>query len=305
MNACIRAIAKTAIKQGLQVAGIERGYQGLIDNQIVQLTPGMVDHITQLGGTILHSSRCPAFREAEGRAKAAETLRQHSIDALVAIGGDGTLRGALKLWEEHQIPTVATAGTIDNDMWGTDYTIGYDTAVNTAVEAIDRIRDTAESHGRIFFVEVMGRDSGYLALEAAVSGGCESVLIPESKRDFEHLEQFLSGWKSSTSSAIVVVAEGDESGGVIQTVQRLKGRLDQFSCRVVVLGHIQRGGSPTARDRIIAARTGQAAVEGLLEGRHSQFVGIINNEVAYTPFAEVVANKKELPPSLLHLLETL
>ncbi len=306
MNACIRAVVRTAIFEGLRVVGIMRGYEGMIDGEFVEMNSGSVSDIIHRGGTILKTARSARFRTPEGRVKAAENLRKFGIDGVVAIGGDGTTTGARIFYEEHGIPFVATPGTIDNDLFGTDYTIGYDTALNTAVNAIDKIRDTAASHNRLFFVEVMGRDAGFIALNAGIAGGAEAVLIPETKTDVEELIQLLeTGWNRKKTSSIIVVSEGDEAGGAFAIADKVKARLSHFDTRVTVLGHIQRGGTPTCMDRVQASELGHAAVKGLLAGKFNIMYGKMKGEISETPFEQAIKQHNAMNPNLLELVKVL
>ncbi|SFF51347.1 6-phosphofructokinase [Thermoflexibacter ruber] len=306
MNACIRAVVRAGIYYGLNVYGIVRGYAGMISGDIRKLESHSVSNIIQRGGTILKSARCEEFKTKEGRAKAYEQIRKHEIDGLVAIGGNGTFTGAQIFYEEYGIPTVGAPGTIDNDLYGTDYTIGFDTAVNTALDAIDKIRDTADSHDRVFFIEVMGRDSGYIALRSGIGGGAELVMIPERPNSIERvIETLRSGKFNSKTSSIVIVAEGEQIGNANSVAHQVRQELSELDIRVTTLGHIQRGGSPTALDRIIASRMGVAAVEGLLEGKKNVMAGIINNEIIYTPFIDTITKKKPLLQDLLRMLPIL
>ena len=304
MNACIRAAVRRADAEGLEVVGIRRGFAGMIDGDFVEMDRQSVSNILQQGGTILKSARSEAFLTPEGRAVAAERLREAGISALVAIGGDGTLRGATHLATEHEVVVVGCPGTIDNDLFGTDETIGFDTALNTALDSIDKIRDTADAHNRLFLVEVMGRDSGFIALACGIGGGAELVLIPEMMSDVNDIrEKILSLMSSQSRSSIVVVAEGDDLGGAHRIAEALRedpafGLVD---LRVSVLGHIQRGGSPTARDRVLASRLGAAAVEALIEGHAGVMVGVVNNDIKLTPMRNVWSRKKEIDYDLLQL----
>jgi len=304
MNACIRAAVRRAIAEGLEVVGIRRGYAGLIDGDFVEMDRQSVSNILQRGGTILKSARSDRFRTEEGRAEAARQLEGHGIDALVAIGGDGTLQGATHLASEHGVAVVGCPGTIDNDLFGTDETIGFDTALNTALDSIDKIRDTADAHDRLFLVEVMGRDTGFIALACGIGGGAELVLIPEMLTDVNSIkDRILSLMASQSRSSIVVVAEGDELGGAHMIRQALAEdpAFDQIDTRVSVLGHIQRGGSPTARDRVLASRLGAAAVEALIEGHDGVMVGIVNSDLMLTPMRNVWSRKKDIDYALLQL----
>lgn len=305
MNAAVRAVARAAAHAGLRCTGILGGYDGLIHAQAMELGPRAVSNIIQRGGTILRSARSEEFRTVEGRAKAAASLRSLDIDGLVAIGGDGTFTGARLLGEEHGIRILGLPGTIDNDLFGTDRTIGFDTAVNTAVEAIDKLRDTAASHDRLFFVEVMGRDTGFIALDCAIAAGAEYVMLPEVPQRIEELVAALSQAKQAKSSSIVVVAEGDEEGGAVEIARKVKERLPHYDMRVTVLGHLQRGGSPTVLDRVLASRLGVAAVQHLLGGRSDAMVGEVSGEVVLTPFAEAIGKRKPLRTDVLDLLPVL
>ena len=308
MNACIRASVRCALAEGLEVYGIKRGYAGMIDGDFVEMDKQSVSNILQMGGTILKSARSDRFRTPEGRAEAAAMLREVGIDALIAIGGDGTLQGATHLAHEHGIAVVGCPGTIDNDLFGTDETIGFDTALNTALDSIDKIRDTADAHDRLFLVEVMGRDTGFIALACGIGGGAELVLIPEMMTDVVAIkDRILSLMASQSRSSIVVVAEGDELGGAHMIRQALAQdpAFDRIDTRVSVLGHIQRGGSPTARDRVLASRLGAAAVEALMEGHDGVMVGIVNNDLKLTPMRNVWSRKKDVDYDLLQLTELL
>lgn len=303
MNACIRAAVRTAIFNGIEVAGIFRGYQGMIENDIRTITSRDVSNIIQRGGTVLKTARSKSFMTPEGRMQAFENLKLHKIDALVCIGGDGSYTGAKLFEEETGIKCIGAPGTIDNDIYGTDFTIGFDTAINTALEAIDKIRDTADSHGRAFFIEVMGRHTGYIALAAGIAGGAEAVLIPEQLNDNAKLISLFQ--ESKKAFSIVIVAEGDEDGGAVKTVEKIKQVIPDFDPRITILGHIQRGGSPTAFDRVMATRLGNAAVEALMQGESCKAVGLVNNQVALTTFADAITLKKKLNPELLRLIDVL
>jgi 6-phosphofructokinase 1 len=306
MNACIRAVVRAGIYYNLNVYGIVRGYTGMISGDIKKLESYSVSNIIQRGGTILKSARSDEFRTKEGRAKAYEQIKKYEIDGLVAIGGNGTFTGAQIFYEEFGVPTVGAPGTIDNDLYGTDYTIGFDTAVNTALDAIDKIRDTADSHDRVFFIEVMGRDSGYIALRSGIGGGAELVMIPERPNSIERVIETLRGGKlNAKTSSIVIVAEGEQIGDANSVAHQVRQELKELDIRVTTLGHIQRGGTPTALDRIIASRMGVAAVEGLLEGKKNVMAGIINNEIIYTPFIDTITKKKPLLQDLLRMLPIL
>lgn len=305
MNAAIRAVVRTASVNGARVTGFVGGYDGLVNDRTRLLGPRDVSNIIQRGGTMLRTARSAEFLTKEGRARAAEVVRHHGIDGLVVIGGDGTFAGADILFQEHGIPAVGIPGTIDNDLAGTDRSIGYDTAINTAVEAIDRIRDTASSHDRLFFVEVMGRDSGAIALDCAVAAGAEFVLVPEREERIEQLITAILGADGTKSSSIVVVAEGETEGGAFVVAQRVKERLPKKDIRVTVIGHVQRGGSPTVNDRVLASRLGVAAVGSLLREEHGGMVGMINGQVAFTPFRNAIQGQRELDPELFRVLNIL
>ncbi len=306
MNACIRAVVRTAVYHGIEVWGIRRGYNGMIKGDMYPMESHSVSNILQKGGTILKSARSMEFMTPEGRKRAHENLISAGIQGLVAIGGNGTFTGAEVFYQEYGIPTVGAPGTIDNDLFGTDFTIGFDTAVNTALDAIDKIRDTADSHDRIFFIEVMGRDSGYIAIESGLGGGAELVMVPETETSIEEvIETLKSGWARSKTSSIIVVAEGDEEGGANVVAAKVKEHIPYGDIKVTLLGHVQRGGAPTAMDRILASRMGTAAVEGLVKGKKNVMVGVINNEVVYTPFAETITKKKPIHNDLIRLVDIL
>ncbi len=308
MNACVRSAVRSALAYDLEVVGIRRGYQGMIEGDLVEMDAKSVSNILQKGGTVLKSARSTEFRTVEGRARAAENLRKAGIDGLVAIGGDGTLRGASVFYDEHQVPLVGCPGTIDNDLFGTDETIGYDTALNTAIENIDRIRDTADAHDRLFLIEVMGRDSGFIALNCGIGGGAELVLIPEQLTDMDEVKrQILSQMTGQTRSSIVVVAEGDELGGASIISDALRGdpAFAHIDLRVCILGHTQRGGSPTARDRVLASRLGSAAVDALMEGHANVMVGVVDGEITLTPSRNVWGRKKSIDYDLIKLTNLL
>lgn len=307
MNACIRAAVRGAIYHGLEVYGIVRGYNGMIEGDIIPLESRSVSNIVQRGGTILKSARSMEFMTTEGRKKAYENLMDHNIDGLVAIGGNGTFTGAEVFFNEYQIPCVGCPGTIDNDLYGTDYTIGFDTAVNTALEAIDKIRDTADSHDRVFFIEVMGRDSGYIAIQSGIGGGAEIIMVPETHTPIKTVISTLKeGWGRSKSSSIVVVAEGDEEGKAPEIADKINKQVsEKLNIRVTTLGHIQRGGSPTAYDRILASRVGLGAVEGLIAGKKNVMAGIVNNNLVYTPFIDTIKKAKPIHEDLLRMVHIL
>ena len=306
MNAAIRAVTRAAICNGLKVYGIYRGYKGLVTDEIVEFKSQNVSNIIQMGGTILKTARCQEFKTAEGRSQAYENMKKHGIDALVVIGGDGSLTVARILAQEFDIPCIGLPGTIDNDLYGTDTTIGYDTALNTILDAVDKIRDTATSHERLFFVEVMGRDAGFLALNGAIAAGAEAAIIPEFSTEVDQLEQFINhGFKKSKSSSIVLVAESDLTGGAMHYAERVKNEYPQYDVRVTILGHLQRGGRPTAHDRIIASRMGVASIQALLEGQRNVMIGIENDKIVYVPFAKAIKNDKPIDRELVNVLAEL
>lgn len=306
MNAAVRAVVRTACAFDVEVYAVYRGYQGLIEGDFKQMGTHSVSNIIQQGGTILKSARSQEFRTPEGRAKAAKNLKEKGISALVCIGGDGTFSGANILSKEHGINVVGIPATIDNDIIGTDETIGYDTALNTALEAIDKIRDTADAHERLFLVEVMGRDAGFIALETAISSGAELALLPEELTDIREVKKQLANMlKNQKRSSLVIVAEGDETGGALKLAERIKDDFAQYDTRVCILGHIQRGGSPTARDRVLASRLGASAVKVLLEGHSEIMVGIVNNSLKITPLRVAVSKKKDIDYSLIELAKLL
>ena len=306
MNAAIRAVTRSAIYNGLKVFGIYRGYKGLVTDEIVEFKSQNVSNIIQMGGTILKTARCMEFKTAEGRTLAYENMKKHGIDALVVIGGDGSLTGARILAQEFDIPCIGLPGTIDNDLYGTDTTIGYDTALNTILDAVDKIRDTATSHERLFFVEVMGRDAGFLALNGAIAAGAEAAIIPEFSTEVDQLEQFINhGFKKSKSSSIVLVAESELTGGAMHYAERVKNEYPQYDVRVTILGHLQRGGRPTAHDRIIASRMGVASIQALLEGQRNVMIGIKNDKIVYVPFAKAIKNDKPIDKELVNVLAEL
>lgn len=307
MNAAIRAVVRGAIYNKLEVMGILRGYQGLIENDFIPMNSKSVSNIIQQGGTILRSARSEEFATTEGRKLAYDNIKKHNIDAMVVLGGDGTFTGARIFSQEFKIPIVAIPGTIDNDIYGTDYTIGYDTALNTVIEAVDKIRDTASAHSRLFFIEVMGRDAGFLALSSAIASGAEAVLVPEINTDYKKLDAYLkNSMKKEKSSSIVMVAEGDKiSGGAIKVAERVSKEHPNYDVRVTILGHIQRGGSPSAYDRVSASRLGVAAIEALLDDQKSVMIGMVNSEIVYVPFNQALKHKKPLNQNLLKLIDIL
>ena len=306
MNAAIRAVTRSAIFNGLKVKGIYRGYKGLITGEIQEFQTQNVSNIIQQGGTILKTARCQEFKTSEGRKIAYETMQREGIDALIIIGGDGSLTGARLLAQEYDVPCIGLPGTIDNDLFGTDTTIGYDTALNTIIDAVDKIRDTATSHERLFFVEVMGRDAGFLALNGAIASGAEAAIIPEFNTEVDQLEEFIkNGFRKSKNSSIVLVAESEITGGAMHYAERVKNEYPQYDVRVTILGHLQRGGSPTAHDRIIASRMGVASIEALMEGQRNIMIGIENDQMVYVPFAKAIKNDKPIDRELVAVLREL
>jgi len=303
MNAAIRAVTRTAIYHEVSVKGIYRGYKGLITNEIETFQTQNVSNIIQRGGTILKTARCDEFKTTEGRKFAYDTLCKEGIDALVVIGGDGSLAGAREFAQEHDVPIIGLPGTIDNDLYGTDVTIGFDTALNTIVQCVDKIRDTASSHDRLFFIEVMGREAGFLALSGAIASGAEAAIIPEISLQKDQLAEMIEfGFRKSKNSSIVLVAEGDVTGGAMGVAERVKKEFPQFDVRVSILGHLQRGGSPTATDRILATRMGVAAVEALLDGQRNVMIGVQNGELEQIPFTKAIKNAKSVDAELLTTL---
>ena len=305
MNACIRAVVRTGLYHGLEVYGIMRGFSGMVENDIIKMESRSVANIIQRGGTILKTSRCKEFFTPEGRQTAYNNLKKFGINGLVIIGGDGSFRGAQIFSNEFDIPCVGLPGTIDKDIAGTDFTIGFDTAVNTAVEAIDKIRDTADAHDRLFIIEVMGRDAGYIALHSGIATGAENILIPERKTDIESIiESLQEKEKRKKLVNLIVVAEGEKFGG-LELAKLIKERMPLLETRVCILGHIQRGGSPTCFDRLIASRMGYSAVESLIEERHNIFVGILNNKMHYIPLDEAVKKKQHISEEWMKILKIL
>lgn len=306
MNACIRAVVRTSIANNLEVVGIRRGYQGMIEGDFVDLPSHAVANIIQRGGTMLKTARSQDFFSKEGRQKAFDNLNQAQIDGVIAIGGDGTFTGASIFNKEHKIPFIGIPGTIDNDLYGTDYTIGYDTAINTVVEVVDKIRDTASSHNRLFFIEVMGKDAGFIALRSGIATGAEAILIPETTTYIDELIAKLErGRRKNKTSGIVIVAEGDETGGAYKVAEKVKEKFNHYDTRVSILGHLQRGGAPSAMDRVLASKLGNQAVLSLLAGETNKMVGVINNKVVLTTFSKAIKHNKEINKDLLQLVETL
>jgi 6-phosphofructokinase 1 len=305
MNACLRAVVRTAIYNKMEVMGIMHGYDGMIRDEFIKMDERSVANIIQRGGTILKTARSKEFLTAQGMEKAKANLLKHGIEGVVVIGGDGSFKGALEFSSICDIPFAGCPGTIDNDLGGTDYTIGYDTAINTVVEAVDKIRDTAESHDRLFFVEVMGRDAGTIALLAGIGVGAESILIPETRTDINYLVERLKNKRKTKTSKIIIVAEGDEAGGAFEIAEQVKKELPDYDTRVTILGHIQRGGSPSALDRVNSSRMGFAVVEALLQGKKSVMAGIIKNEIVFTSFEKAVKQKSKLDKDLLRMMDIL
>ncbi len=305
MNAAIRAVTRSGICNGFTVKGIYRGYEGLINGEIKTFTTEDVSNIIQTGGTILRTARSKTFQTLEGRQRAYENLRKEGIDALIVIGGNGSLTGAMTLAEEFDYPCIGLPGTIDNDLYGTDSTIGYDSTLNTIMQCVDKIRDTATSHERIFFIEVMGRDAGFLAQNSAIAAGAEAAIIPEDSTGADQLIQFMErGIRKSKKSCIVIVSESPTCGAIYYA-DRVNKEYPEFDVRVSILGHLQRGGTPSARDRILASRVGVGAVEAIVKGQRNVMVGVRNNEVVYVPFIEAVGKQKPLDKQLIKVLDEL
>ena len=307
MNAAVRAVVRSSIYYGLECYAVYQGYQGLIEGSLKAFTARSVNNIVNKGGTVLRSARSLEFRTPEGRKKALENLLKHQIDALVVIGGDGSFTGAMIFNQEFNFPVIGIPGTIDNDIFGSQYTLGYDTAINTVVDVIDKIRDTASSHNRLFFVEVMGRDAGHIALNSGIGAGAEEILIPEENRGLEQLlESLKKSEKSGKSSSIVVVAEGDKTGkNVFELAAYVEQNLPYYEVRVSVLGHMQRGGSPSCFDRVLASRMGVYAVESLQNGASNVMVGVINDQMQLTPLEQAIKGKSEINQNLLHITDIL
>ena len=304
MNAAIRAVTRAAISNGWKVKAIYRGYEGLINNEIQDFTTESVSNTIQRGGTILKTARSKEFMTPEGRKKAHANMRSHGIDALIVIGGNGSLAGAQAFAREFDMPCIGLPGTIDNDLYGTDSTIGYDTALNTIMDCVDKIRDTATSHDRIFFVEVMGRDAGFLAQNSAIAAGAEAAIIPEDDTDIDQLAQFIGrGIRKSKNSSIVIVSEKD--GGAMHYAERVRKEYPQYDVRVTILGHLQRGGTPTAHDRILASRLGVAAIEALKEGQRNVMIGVKNDQIVYVPIERAIKINKPIDRELINVLTVL
>jgi len=306
MNAAIRAVVRAGLYFDLEVFGIYKGYQGLINDQIEPLSSAHVSNLIQRGGTILKSARSEEFKSTEGRKKAYENIKKHKIDGLVVIGGDGTFTGADLLAKEYDFPVIGIPGTIDNDLYGTDYTIGYDTAVNTVVNAVDKIRDTAGSHDRLFIVEVMGRDAGFIALRSGIGAGAEKILVPEARTNIEKiLGKLEKDMRQEDKAGIIIVAEGDEFGGAMEISKIVKKHFPDYDTRVTILGHLQRGGSPSAFDRVLASGMGYQAVKGLMDGKRSVMVGSINRQIEFTPLKKAIKHHRSINKELLKIAEIL
>ena len=305
MNAAIRAVTRSAIYNGLKVYGIYRGYKGLVTDEIQEFKSQNVSNIIQMGGTILKTARCKEFTTPEGRAQAYENMKKHEIDALVIIGGDGSLTGARIFAQEFDVPCIGLPGTIDNDLYGTDTTIGYDTALNTILDAVDKIRDTATSHERLFFVEVMGRDAGFLAQNSAIASGAAAAIIPEDSTDVDQLARFMErGIRKSKKSCIVIVSESPKCGALYYA-DRVRNEFPNYDVRVSILGHLQRGGRPSAHDRILASRTGVGAIDAIIQGQRNFMIGVRNNEVVYVPLSEAIRSDKPFDKKLITVLDEL
>ncbi len=306
MNACVRAVVRSAIHYNMEVVGVVKGYDGLISGSFTPMNRRSVSNIIQKGGTILKSARSMDFKTKEGRAKAHQQLVDSGIEGLITIGGNGTFTGAKLFFEEFNFPVIGVPGTIDNDLYGSDFTIGYDTAVNTALDAIDKIRDTADAHDRVFFIEVMGRDTGYIAVRSAIGGGAEMALIPETVVPIEEvITKLRESSKTTKGSHIIIVAEGDEAGNALEIAAKVKKEVPELDTKVSTLGHIQRGGAPTASDRVLASRLGLGAVEGLRNGKTNVMAGIINHSMVYTSLDEAINKRKPINPELVRLVDVL
>lgn len=304
MNAAVRSVTRAAIYNGIKVKAIYRGYKGLITGEIEEFQTQNVSNIIKQGGTILKSARCSEFKTKEGRLQAYETIKKEGIDALIVIGGDGTFTGARTFAQEFNLPIIGIPGTIDNDLWGTDSTVGYDTALNTIMECIDKIRDTATSHERLFFIEVMGRDAGFLALNSAIAAGAEAAIIPEKETSVAQLDELINnGFRKSKNSSIVIVAEG--GGGAQAMADRIHQQYPDYDIRVSILGHLQRGGSPTAYDRILASRMGVAAIEALLDEQRSIMIGVVNDKIVHVPFSKAIKDDKQVDLEKVNVLQIL
>jgi 6-phosphofructokinase 1 len=306
MNAAVRAVVRTGIYHKMEVYGIYRGYEGMIDGEIERIYNHSVANIIQRGGTILKTARSERFMTDEGLQQAYDTLNKHKIEALVIIGGDGSFRGGLAFNKRFNVPVIGVPGTIDNDLYGTDFTIGYDTAINTVVEAVDKLRDTAASHNRLFFVEVMGRDAGFIALRSGIACGAEDILIPETKTHMEDLIARLEqGRRHNKTSGIIIVAEGDDAGGAFEVARQVKERFKQYETRVAIIGHLQRGGSPTCMDRVLASRMGYEAVNGLRNGQSCVMVGQLDNKIVFVPFEKATKHHADINRKMLGMARIL
>ena len=303
MNAAIRAVTRAGINSNLEVFGIKRGYEGMIDGDIFPMTTETVSGIIGKGGTFLQTARSKRFRHLEGRMEAFKQLKQHEIDAVVVVGGDGSFTAANEMTSELDVTFIGIPGTIDNDLYGTDYTIGYDTALNTVVEAVDKIRDTASSHNRIFFVEVMGREAGFVAINSGIACGAEIIMIPEEKNQIDKARKFLAERARKNKSSIILVAEGLKEGSTMQIAEILGPEFPQFDMRVSILGHIQRGGSPSAKDRVIASRMGAAAVDALLDNQKCVMIGVENDRIVHVPLNKTIKLHKRIDQELIDLAE--
>ena len=306
MNAAIRAVVRSAVFYGKKISGIQRGYEGFIDGDIVELNSKSVRHILNQGGTFLKSARSERFRTAEGRKQAYESMQKAGIDGLVVIGGNGSFTGALIFSNEYQVPVMGIPGTIDNDLYGTDFTIGYDTATNTVIECVDKIRDTASSHNRLFFVEVMGRDTGFIALRSAIASGALGVILPEKEYTYQDLYDTID--KAAANKKIsntFIVAEGNKLGSVFQIAENVKAKFPHIDTKETTLGHLQRGGSPSCYDRVLASKLGVAAVEGMLIGRNKAMAGVMNQQVIYTPFDEAISRHSSINSELIRINQIL
>lgn len=305
MNACIRAVVRSALYHQIEVFGVIRGYDGLMTGTFTPMNRRSVSNIIQKGGTILKSARSLDFKTIEGRTEAYKRLKENDIEGLITIGGNGTFTGAKLFFEEHGFPVIGVPGTIDNDIFGSDFTIGYDTAVNTVLDSIDKIRDTADAHDRVFFIEVMGRDTGYIAVRSAIGGGAEIAIIPENELDMDKVVNKVKGSTGSKNSQIIVVAEGHQPGRAVDIAREVQERVEHIEAKVSTLGHIQRGGAPTAADRVLASRLGLGAVEGLMNGEKNVMVGVIDHQLVYTPLIDAIEKKKPVSPDLINLVDVI
>ncbi|MGI4750656.1 MAG: 6-phosphofructokinase [Janthinobacterium lividum] len=306
MNPCIRAVVRTGIYHGLQVVGVKQGYQGLINNNMYDMNERSVSNILHLGGTILKTARCLEFKTESGLEKAYQNLKSRGVDGLIVIGGDGTFTGAERFSRIYDIPVIGIPGTIDNDLYGSDFTLGFDTATNTVIDALDKIRDTADAHDRLFFIEVMGRDSGCIALRAGIAGGAEAILLPEKETAIDELIENLRSGSNKKTSSIVIVAEGDKNGGAYGIAKHVKEHIPSYDVKVTILGHLQRGGSPSSFDRVLGSRLGYAAVKALLEGETRKMVGLKGNTIQLAELEEAISHHEfKLEPDLLEMVNIL